>query len=88
LERWEASLPLGSDIAQVLREYFRPYTFTAIGEAPVAVPSATVSAVATPSVSATSLPAPPSAQSKFLLSCISLFFCTCCRLSSPWYPHH
>jgi len=79
LERWEASLPLGSDIAQVLREYFRPYTFSAIGEAPVGVASAAVSAVATPSVSTTSLPAPPSTQSKFSLSCISLFFCTCCR---------
>lgn len=64
LERWEASLPLGSDIPQVLREYFRPYSST-IGETPVAVASAAVSAMETPAVSATSLPAPPSAQSKF-----------------------
>ena len=77
LERWEASLPLGSDIPQVLREYFRPYTFSTIGEAPVAVASATVSAVATPAVSATSLPAPPSTQSKFSPIGISLLARRC-----------
>jgi hypothetical protein len=78
LERWEASLPLGSDIPQVLREYFRPYSST-IGDA---VASAAVSAVETPAVSATSLPAPPSAQSKFssagvFLSLLSLLFHFC-----------
>ena len=63
-ERWEALLPLGSDIAKVLREYFRPSSASSVDEAPVAPPS----------VSATSLPAPPSTQSKsspsgvFLLS--------------------
>lgn len=72
LERWEASLPLGSDISQVLREYFRPYNFSPIGEAPVAVASAIVPAVTTPAVSATSLPAPPSTQSKSPLISISL----------------
>lgn len=72
LERWEASLPLGSDISQVLREYFRPYTFSPIGETPVAVAPDTVSAVTTPAVSATSLLAPPSTQSKSPPAGISL----------------
>ncbi|KAG9792932.1 hypothetical protein KCU95_g5093, partial [Aureobasidium melanogenum] len=63
-ERWEAQLPLGSDICKVLRDYFRSYSVPVIGEAPVTVSSAAVTAVATPSVSATSLPAPPSAQTR------------------------
>lgn len=62
-ERWEAQLPLGSDISKVLRDYFRSYSAPLIGEASAAVPAAAVT-VATPSVSATSLPAPPSTQSK------------------------
>jgi hypothetical protein len=78
LERWEALLPLGSDIPQVLREYFRPYSVSAIGEAPVAVASATVSAVPAPAVSATSLPVPPSVQSKFAPAGVSLLFSLPC----------
>ncbi|CAD0114865.1 unnamed protein product, partial [Aureobasidium uvarum] len=56
-ERWEAQLPLGSDIFKVLREYFRPYSVPMIGETPVAVASAAVTAVATPSVMKHPLPA-------------------------------
>ncbi|THZ11505.1 hypothetical protein D6C91_09240 [Aureobasidium pullulans] len=63
-ERWEAQLPLGSDISKVLREYFRPYSAPMISEVPDAVASTAVSEEAVPSVSATSLPAPPSAQMK------------------------
>lgn len=70
-ERWEAQLPLGSDISKVLRDYFRSYSVPSIGEAPVTALPAAVTAIATPSVSATSLPAPPSAQSK---SCQSVYF--------------
>jgi hypothetical protein len=73
LERWEASLPLGSDIPQVLREYFRPYSVSVIGETPVAVAPATISTAATTAMSATSLPAPPSAQSKFAPAGVLLF---------------
>ncbi|KAI5209039.1 hypothetical protein E4T39_01044 [Aureobasidium subglaciale] len=64
-ERWESQLPLGSDIFTVLREYFRSYSVPMIGETPVTVESAPEAAVEAPTVSVTSLPAPPSAQSKF-----------------------
>jgi hypothetical protein len=85
LERWEALLPLGSDIPQVLREYFRPYSVSTIGEAPVAVASATVSAVPVQAASATSLPAPPSVQSKFAPAGVSLLLSP--LLSCLYRPH-
>jgi hypothetical protein len=80
LERWEASLPLGSDIPQVLREYFRPYSVSVIGESPVVVAPAIVSTAATTAMSATSLPAPPSAQSKFAPAGV-FFFLHCCFIT-------
>ena len=76
-ERWEAQLPLGSDISKVLREYFRPYSAPMISEVPDAVASTAVSEEAVPSVSATSLPAPPSAQSKFSPSGAFSFLIVC-----------
>ena len=73
LERWEASLPLGSDIPQVHIENYRPYSVSTIGESPVVAASAASTSVAIPAVGATSLPAPPSAQSKFPPTGVFLF---------------
>jgi hypothetical protein len=85
LERWEASLPLGSDIPQVLREYFRPYSVSVIGETPVAIAPATVSTAATTAMSATSLPVPPSAQSKFAPAGVFLLLSLLSHLHRLWH---